>query len=92
MVTRNHIEQRIVTRTFDDPFKLELMLKDVRMATQLARDLDLALPYAALAESVYQAAHLRAGPGKSLSELVRFVEVLNGVEIAAAHDRRRDRL
>ena len=82
-VTRNHIEQRILTRTFDDPFKLELMLKDVRMATQLARDLDLALPYAALAESVYQAAHLRAGPGKSLSELVRFVEVLNGVEIAA---------
>src|SRR5262245_9627350 len=62
-VTRNHIDQRIVTRTFDDPFRLELMLKDVRMATALARELGLALPYAALAESVYQAAHLRAGAG-----------------------------
>jgi 3-hydroxyisobutyrate dehydrogenase len=91
-ITRNHVEQRIVTRTFDDPFRLELMLKDVRMATELAPDLDLALPYAALAESVYQAAHLRAGPGKSLSELVRFVEVLNGVEIAAAGDGPPDRL
>jgi 3-hydroxyisobutyrate dehydrogenase-like beta-hydroxyacid dehydrogenase len=81
-LTRNHVEQRIVSRTFDDPFKLELMLKDIRTATELARSLDLALPYAALAESMYQAAHVRAGPGKSLSEVVRLVEELNGVEIA----------
>jgi 3-hydroxyisobutyrate dehydrogenase len=81
-LTRNHVEQRIVSRTFDDPFKLELMLKDIRTATELARSLDLALPYAALAESMYQAAHVRAGPGKSLSEVVRLVEALNGVEIA----------
>jgi len=80
-ITRNHMEQRILSRTFDDPFKLELMLKDVRIATQLARDLELALPYAALAEGLYQAAQVHAGPGKSLSELVRWVEDVNGVEI-----------
>jgi 3-hydroxyisobutyrate dehydrogenase-like beta-hydroxyacid dehydrogenase len=83
-LTRNHVEQRIVSRTFDDPFKLELMLKDIRTATELARSLDLALPYAALAESIYQAAHVRAGPSKSLSEVVRLVEELNGVEIVRA--------
>jgi len=80
-ITRNHIEPRILSRTFDDPFKLELMLKDVRIATQLAQELGLALPYAALAESLYQAAHVHAGPGQSLSEVVRWVELLNGVEI-----------
>jgi 3-hydroxyisobutyrate dehydrogenase len=80
-ITRNHMEQRILSRTFDDPFKLELMLKDVRIATQLARDLELALPYAALAEGLYQAAQVHAGPGKSLSELVRWVEDVNGVAI-----------
>jgi 3-hydroxyisobutyrate dehydrogenase len=83
-ITRNHIEQRILSRTFDDPFRLELMLKDVRIATQVARELELALPYAALAEGLYQAAQVHAGPGKSLAEVVRWVEDVNGVEIAPA--------
>ena len=48
-ITRNHIEPRILTRTFDDPFRLELMLKDVAIATQLSRDLGLPLPFVALA-------------------------------------------
>jgi 3-hydroxyisobutyrate dehydrogenase len=91
-ITRNHIEQRILSRTFDDPFKLELMLKDVRIATQLARDLELALPYAALAEGLYQAAQVHAGPGKSLAELVRWVEEINGVEIAPAGGEPDDRI
>jgi 3-hydroxyisobutyrate dehydrogenase len=91
-ITRNHIEQRILSRTFDDPFKLELMLKDVRIATQLARDLELALPYAALAEGLYQAAQVHAGPGKSLAELVRWVEDINGVEIAPAGGEAKDRI
>ncbi len=91
-ITRNHIEQRILSRTFDDPFKLELMLKDVRIATQLARDLELALPYAALAEGLYQAAQVHAGPGKSLAELVRWVEDINGAEIAPAGGEEKDHI
>ncbi|MGH9134416.1 MAG: NAD(P)-dependent oxidoreductase [Ilumatobacteraceae bacterium] len=82
-ITRNHIEPRILSRTFDDPFRLELMLKDVAIATQLARDLELPLPFVALCESLYRAADREAGPGRSLSELVRWVERLTGVEITA---------
>jgi 3-hydroxyisobutyrate dehydrogenase len=81
-ITRNHIEARILSRTFDDPFRLELMTKDVRIATQLARDLGLALPYAELCEQSYEAANRHAGAGKSLSELVRWVEHTTGVDIA----------
>ena len=35
----------------------------------------------ASAEAMYEAANLHAGPGKSLSELVRWVEHVSGVEI-----------
>jgi 3-hydroxyisobutyrate dehydrogenase-like beta-hydroxyacid dehydrogenase len=80
-ISRNHIEQRILSRTFDDPFRLGLMVKDVGIATQLARDLDLALPYAELCDRVYQAADAMAGDGMSLSELVRYVERGTGVDI-----------
>ncbi len=80
-ITRNHIEPRILSRTFDDPFRLELMLKDVAIATQLSRDLELPLPFVALCESLYRAADREAGPGQSLSELVRWVEHLTGVQI-----------
>jgi 3-hydroxyisobutyrate dehydrogenase len=91
-ITRNHIEPRILTRTFDDPFKLELMLKDVRIAVQLARDLELDLPYAALAEHMYGEADDHAGPRRSLSELVRWVEHTSGVEIVPAGEPGSDRI
>jgi 3-hydroxyisobutyrate dehydrogenase len=91
-ITRNHIEPRVLSRTFDDPFKLELMLKDVRIAAELARDLELDLPYAAVAETMYHEANLHAGPGQSLSELVRWVEHLSGVEITPAGDVSTDRI
>jgi 3-hydroxyisobutyrate dehydrogenase-like beta-hydroxyacid dehydrogenase len=74
-ITRNHIGPRILSRAFDDPFRLELMLKDVRIATQLARDLGLTLPSAELCETVYEAADRHAGPGQSVSELVRCGQV-----------------
>jgi 3-hydroxyisobutyrate dehydrogenase len=80
-ITVNHIPQRILSRTFDDPFRLELMLKDVHIAAQLARDLELPLPFAAHCERIYEQAHQFAGAGKSLSELVRWVEHDSGVEI-----------
>ena len=85
-ITKNHIEPRILSRTFDDPFRLELMLKDVAIATQLSRDLGLPLPFVALCESLYRAADREAGPGRSISELVRWVEHLTGVEITPGGD------
>ena len=80
-ISRVHVADRIITRSFDDPFKLELMLKDIRIALRLAEDLQLALPYAALCEHVYDDADRYAGPGQSLSELVRWVEHTMGTTI-----------
>jgi len=76
-ISRVHVADRIITRSFDDPFKL----KDIRIALRLAQDLQLALPYAALCERVYDDADRYAGPGQSLSELVRWVEHTMGTTI-----------
>jgi 3-hydroxyisobutyrate dehydrogenase-like beta-hydroxyacid dehydrogenase len=80
-ITANHIGQRILSRTFDDPFRLELMLKDITIACELAQKLGVDLPYAMQCEATYRAAHEHAGAGKSLSELARWVEHTTGVDI-----------
>lgn len=43
-ISQTHIKQRIISRAFDDPFKLELMVKDVGIALELARREGLPLP------------------------------------------------
>jgi 3-hydroxyisobutyrate dehydrogenase len=82
-ITANHIGQRILSGTYDDPFRLELMVKDIHIACGLARDRDLSLPYAFHCEDAFSAASDFAGPGSSLSELVHWVEHTTGVAITA---------
>lgn len=80
-ITENHIRQRILSRSFDDPFKLALMLKDVGIANTLARETGTAAPMAGLGQQLWQAAARAAGPDASVSELVRWVEQLSGTAI-----------
>ena len=80
-ISQTHIHSRILSRTFDDPFKLELMLKDMGIAASLARETGVPAPVSGLAHQLWQAASRSAGPGASISELVRWVENLSGVQI-----------
>ena len=80
-ISRTHIKQRITSRKFDDPFRLELMLKDIGIAMQLARDLNLPLPLSARGLDLWRDANSYAGAGASVSELVRWVERLTNTEI-----------
>ena len=73
-ITKNHIRQRVLSRSFDDPFKLELMLKDISIALELGRETQLPLPLSGLGQQLWRAAALAAGPGGSVSELARWVE------------------
>ena len=82
-ITQTHIKQRVTSRTFDDPFKLELMVKDIRIALELAQQQRIATPYLAAGQPIWQAADREAGPGASVSELVRHVERTTGVEIVS---------
>ncbi len=83
-ITNNHIAQRILTRTFDDPFRLALMRKDVDIANGLARQLEIDLPMARLCADSYRAADEEFGEGASLSELARWTERRTDVTIVAS--------
>lgn len=80
-ITKNHIAQRVISRSFDDPFKLELMLKDIGIALGLAQDAQVPMPMAGLGQQLWRAANLAAGPGASVSELARWVEQMAGVDV-----------
>jgi 3-hydroxyisobutyrate dehydrogenase len=73
-ITQTHIRQRILSRSFDDPFKLDLMLKDIGIALELGREQQQPLPLSALGQQLWRAATLDAKPGASVSELARWVE------------------
>jgi 3-hydroxyisobutyrate dehydrogenase len=80
-ITQSHIRQRILSRSFDDPFKLDLMLKDIGIALELASEEQLPLPLSELGRQLWQAAARSAGPGASVSELVRWVEMQTGTPL-----------
>jgi len=85
-ITRNHIGQRILSRTFDDPFRLALMRKDVDIANGLAAKLGLDLAMARLCADSYREADEEFGEGSSLSDLARWTERRTGVTISGDDD------
>jgi 3-hydroxyisobutyrate dehydrogenase len=82
-ISQTHIRQRVISRSFDDPFKLALMLKDIGIAMQLARSEDVPAPLSALGQELWRAAGKGAAPEASVSELARWVERMTGSEISA---------
>ncbi len=82
-ISQTHIKQRVTSRTFDDPFKLELMVKDIRIAMELAERGAVTMPFCALGRDLWKRAEAAAPRAASVSELVRWVEQTSGVEIRA---------
>jgi 3-hydroxyisobutyrate dehydrogenase len=80
-ISQTHFEKRIFNRAFDDPFKLGLMLKDVGIALQLARETATPMPMAGLGQQLWRMADQQAGRDASVSELVRWVESLSGTQL-----------
>ncbi|CAN5340972.1 3-hydroxyisobutyrate dehydrogenase [soil metagenome] len=80
-ITQTHFHQRVFNRAFDDPFKLELMLKDVGIAVQLARETATPVPIWGVGQQLWRMADHAAGAGASVSELVRWVENQSGTAL-----------
>ncbi len=80
-VSRNHIPQRVLTRRFDDPFKLDLMVKDINIALRMAEDRSLSLPLSERAQALWRKIQAEVPSGGSVSELVRVLEARTGVEL-----------
>jgi len=79
--TQNRFLNDVITRKFEDQFKLDLMLKDMGIAEQLASAHKLPVPMTAQGRARWQKAVETLGPGAVTTEIVRFVEQEMGVEL-----------
>ncbi|MEX0730138.1 MAG: 2-hydroxy-3-oxopropionate reductase [Aquisalimonadaceae bacterium] len=73
--------ERMIKRTFDPGFRIELHQKDLNLALQGARSLGLSLPNTATAQELFNACAANGGAGWDHSALVRALERLANHEI-----------
>ena len=82
-ISQTQIKQRITSRKFDDAFKLELMIKDMGIAMELASSKGLPLPLSALGHHLWKAAGHYAEKGSNISHMVHWIEHMTGIEITS---------
>lgn len=79
--SQRRFPQDVITRKFEDQFKLDLMLKDMGIAEQLASAHKLPIPLLSQGRVRWQRAVETLGPGAVTTEVVRFVEQEMGIEL-----------
>jgi len=73
--------ERMVKRTFDPGFRIELHQKDLNLALATARSLGVALPNTATAQELFNACAAHGGKAWDHSGMVRALEMLANFEI-----------
>jgi len=74
--------ERMIKRTFDPGFRIELHQKDLNLALDGARTLGLSLPNTATAQQMFSACVANGGAGWDHSALVRALEIMGNHDIA----------
>tara|TARA_R110002020_G_scaffold6295_30_gene26447 strand:+ start:3233 stop:4111 length:879 start_codon:yes stop_codon:yes gene_type:complete len=72
--------ERMVKRTFDPGFRIRLHRKDLALAIDAAKALDLALPNAAATQQLMNAAIARGDGDRDHSALIRTLEAMAGID------------
>jgi 2-hydroxy-3-oxopropionate reductase len=73
--------ERMIKRTFDPGFRIELHQKDLRLALEGARELNMSLPNTATAQELFNACAANGWANKDHSTLVRAIELLAHHEV-----------
>jgi 2-hydroxy-3-oxopropionate reductase len=73
--------ERMVKRTFDPGFRINLHQKDLNLALNTARQLGLALPSTAVAQELFNTCAAHGGAGWDHSGMVRALEIMANHEI-----------
>lgn len=74
--------ERMIKRTFDPGFRIELHQKDLRLALEGARALNMSLPNTATTQELFNACAANGWASKDHSTLVRAIELLANHEVA----------
>jgi 2-hydroxy-3-oxopropionate reductase len=78
--------ERMVKRTFNPGFRIELHQKDLNLALSSARALGVSLPNTATAQELFNACAAHGGKGWDHSAMVRALETLANFEIGQKAD------
>jgi len=81
--TQRKFKQMVISRRFDGGFGLDLMVKDLTIALDLAKETATPAPFAALCREMWAAAQAMLGPGREHTELAKLSERLAGAEIVS---------
>jgi len=73
--------QRMIDRTFNPGFRIELHQKDLNLALSTARSLGVALPNTATAQELFNTCATHGGKGWDHSAMVRALETMSNFEI-----------
>jgi 2-hydroxy-3-oxopropionate reductase len=73
--------ERMIKRTFDPGFRIELHQKDLRLALEGARELNMSLPNTATTQELFNACAANGWASKDHSTLVRAIELLAHHEV-----------
>jgi 3-hydroxyisobutyrate dehydrogenase len=83
--TQKKFRQFVMSRKFDSGFSLELMVKDLGIAMEVAKSGGVSTPFAALCREMWAGASAMLGPGADHTAVARLSEQLAGLEL---HDRK----
>lgn len=78
--------QRMIDRTFNPGFRIELHQKDLNLALSTARSLGVALPNTATAQELFNVCAAHGGKAWDHSAMVRALETMSNVEIGQPTD------
>ncbi len=74
--------ERMIKRTFDPGFRIELHQKDLNLALDAARRMGISLPNTAMAQELFNACHAQGGSRWDHSAMVRALELLANHQVA----------
>jgi 2-hydroxy-3-oxopropionate reductase len=75
--------ERMVKRTFNPGFRIELHQKDLNLALSNARQLKLSLPNTATAQELFNSCAAHGGSAWDHSAMVRALELMSGFELGS---------
>jgi len=79
--TQRKFKQMVLTRKFDSGFGLDLMVKDLTIAMEIAKDGGIPAPFASLCREMWAAAQQMLGPGHDHTEMALLSEKFANTEL-----------
>jgi 3-hydroxyisobutyrate dehydrogenase len=79
--TQQKFKQYVLSGSYASGFALDLMVKDIGIALDVANDLDVDTPFATLCKDIWSSAQADLGPGHDHTEVAKFAAKTAGVPL-----------